>query len=211
MERILLLGGGGHCSVVCDSIRRAFPNIEIGIVTNDEGALPQGTRRAGADADLKHLFAEGWHTAFVAVGSVGSTALRERLAAALTEIGFTIPAVVDPTAIIGSGVTLGNGAYVGARVVINSGAAVGDHAILNTGAIIEHGTKIGAFAHIAPGAVLCGDVVIGAHTHIGAGSAVKQGLSVGEHTVVGLGSVVTRALPSHVVAYGSPARVAREH
>jgi acetyltransferase-like isoleucine patch superfamily enzyme len=35
-------------------------------------------------------------------------------------------------------------------------------------------------------------------------------VTIGDDTVVGAGSVVTRDLPAGVVAYGNPARVARE-
>jgi maltose O-acetyltransferase len=45
---------------------------------------------------------------------------------------------------------------------------------------------------------------------LGGGVIVCPGVTIGEHTVVGAGAVVTRDLPAGVVAYGNPARVARE-
>lgn len=45
---------------------------------------------------------------------------------------------------------------------------------------------------------------------LGAGAIVCPGVKIGENTVVGAGAVVTRDLPAGVVAYGNPARVARE-
>jgi acetyltransferase-like isoleucine patch superfamily enzyme len=51
-------------------------------------------------------------------------------------------------------------------------------------------------------------VEIGANCWIGAGAIVMA--DVGEGTTIGAGSVVTRAVPSHVVAVGNPARILRD-
>jgi maltose O-acetyltransferase len=53
-------------------------------------------------------------------------------------------------------------------------------------------------------------IEIGDGVWLGAGAIVCPGVSIGENTVVGAGAVVTRDLPAGVVAYGNPARVARE-
>jgi maltose O-acetyltransferase len=51
---------------------------------------------------------------------------------------------------------------------------------------------------------------IGNNVWLCGGVIVCPGVSIGENTVVGAGAVVTRDLPAGVVAYGNPARVARE-
>lgn len=53
-------------------------------------------------------------------------------------------------------------------------------------------------------------VTIGDGVWLGAGAIVCPGVSIGENTVVGAGAIVTKDLPAGVVAYGNPARVARE-
>jgi maltose O-acetyltransferase len=53
-------------------------------------------------------------------------------------------------------------------------------------------------------------IAIADNVWLGGGVIVCPGVTIGEHTVVGAGSVVTRDLPAGVVAYGNPARVARE-
>jgi maltose O-acetyltransferase len=53
-------------------------------------------------------------------------------------------------------------------------------------------------------------ITIADNVWLGGGAIVCPGVSIGEHTVVGAGAVVTRDLPAGVVAYGNPARVARE-
>ena len=54
------------------------------------------------------------------------------------------------------------------------------------------------------------DVHIGRCVWIGAGAVIVPGVSIGDNSVIGAGSVVTRDIPSNVVAYGNPCRVAKE-
>ena len=194
--------------MIVDALRRAYPDIEIGLVAKDmDGTCLIDAPVVGCDADLPALYAAGWRHAFVAVGSVGRTALRVKLTHMLEELGFVLPAIIDPTAIISPTATVGAGAFVGAGAILNRGAVIGDGAIVNSGAIIEHECVLEEFVHAAPRSILCGQVRIGAHTHIGAGSVLRQGIRVGTHTLIGMGSVVTKDLPDNVVAFGNPCRI----
>jgi len=194
--------------VIVDALRRAFPEIEIGLVAKESGEdCLIDAPVVGCDEDLPTLYAEGWHYAFVSVGSIKSTALRVRLSAMLEQIGFTQPAIVDPTAIVSPAATIEAGAFVGAGAIINRGAVIGRCAIVNSGAVIEHECVLGEFSHAAPRSVLCGQVHVGAHSHIGAASVLRQGIKVGSHTVIGIGSVVTKDLPDGVTAFGNPCRI----
>lgn len=53
-------------------------------------------------------------------------------------------------------------------------------------------------------------VRIGNNCWIGAGAKIMPGVTIGDNTVIGAGSVVTKDIPSGVLAYGVPCRVARE-
>lgn len=52
-------------------------------------------------------------------------------------------------------------------------------------------------------------VHIGQNCWLGAGVIVLPGITIGDRVVIGAGSVVTHDLPSDVVAYGNPCKVAR--
>ena len=54
------------------------------------------------------------------------------------------------------------------------------------------------------------DVHIGSNVWIGAGAMIMPGVSIGDNSVIGAGSVVTKDIPSNVVAYGNPCRVAKQ-
>lgn len=207
-RKILLIGAGGHCKSIIDSLVTNPTYTDIGIVDKESGGSNiLGISRVGTDADLYDLFMHGWTDAFISVGSIGDTSLRRKLYGKILDIGFTIPSIVDSSAVIAADVNLPMGAYIGKRTVINASTTVGVCAIINTGAIIEHDCTIGDFAHVSPGAVLCGQVSVGCDTHIGAGAVVLQKLTIGDHTVIGIGSVVTKSMPDHVRAYGNPCKV----
>ncbi len=209
-NRILLLGGGGHCRSVLDCLQSLDLYDSIGIVDFDSSATAIGVPVVGSDDNLPSLLESGWTNAFITVGSIGSTNLRRKLYSLVKSLGFNVPSIVDTTAVIARGVSIGEGVFIGKRTVVNTGASVGDCAIINTGAIIEHDCKIGEFSHVSPGAVLCGQVSVGCDTHIGAGSAVRQCINIGNNAVIGMGSVVINDIADGTTSYGNPSKVANQ-
>lgn len=210
-KKILLVGGGGHCKSVLDSLLETNRFSEIAIIDKKEniGKNVFGVSIIGCDDDLFQLSFEGFQHAFVTMGSVGNTDRRVELFNRLEEIGFEVPNIIDPSATLSRHAKMGKGIFLGKRAVVNAGAIVGSNAIINTGSIVEHDCVIGPFVHLAPGAVLSGNVQIGEYTHIGANSVIKQGVTVGPHSVIGMGSVVTKDCGDYVIAYGNPCKEVR--
>lgn len=209
-EKILLIGGGGHCKSVLDTLLETNQFSDIGIIDakNKIGEKVFSVPIIGSDDQLSELYQKGYHYAFVTVGNVGNTQRRVSIFRNLKKIGFTIPNIIDPTATVSARTKMGEGIYVGKKSVINAGAIIHDGVIINTSSIVEHDCIIKEFAHISPGAVLCGGVQVGAHTHIGANSVVKQNVIIGSRVMIGMGSVVLKNFKDDVVAYGNPCREA---
>lgn len=205
-RRLLLIGGGGHCHSVIDSILSLNTFEEIGIIDNMNISC-LGITVVGTDDDLPRLFSEGWSDAFITVGSVGNTAIRRRLYEMAKSLGFNFPTIVDPTATVAKECEIGEGAFIGKHAIVNSGSSLGVCTIINTGAIIEHDCSIGDFSHISSGTVLCGQVRVGSDSHVGARSVIRQQIVIGNHTLIGLGSVVVKNFPDSVKAYGNPCKV----
>ena len=210
---ILLLGAGGHCLSVLDSLIALSEYDKIGIVdmatsnSTEEGAnMIMGIPVVGTDEDLNQLHKEGYTNAFISVGSVGDVSLRARLYHMLKRIGFEIPNIIDKSSIVSPFATLGEGIYIGKKSVVNVNTKVGNNCILNTACIIEHECRLGDFVHISPGSVLNGNVRIDAGTHIGAGSIIKQGIHVGSDTMIGMGSIVLIDIGNNKTAYGNPCK-----
>jgi len=205
-RKILLIGGGGHCHSVLDSILTLGKYTDIGIIDNTESSV-LGIPVVGTDEDIPRLMSEGWMDAFVTVGSVGNTKLRHKLFEMVKSIGMNIPTIIDPSAIVARGTVLSEGVYVGKKTVINAGSRIGTSAIINTGAIVEHDCIIGDFSHISPGSIVCGQVCIGNDSHVGAGSVVRQRIYIGNGVLIGAGSVVVKDILDDVKAYGNPCKV----
>ena len=207
-DRVLLVGTGGHCGVIVDSLRRINPDISIGLVAKHAAdSCNIHAPVVGQDEDLPQLLAQGWTHAFVSVGSIGTIRIRELLTNHLKELGFHLPIIVDPTAVVSDHAILEEGTFVGAGAIIQTNARIGTSCIINTAAVVEHDCTLEGFVHMSPGSVLCGQVHVGYGTHIGARAVVKQGVSIGKNTVIGMGSVVTKEIPDGVVAYGCPCAI----
>jgi FlaA1/EpsC-like NDP-sugar epimerase len=140
-KKLLLIGGGGHCKSVLDSILALNEYSEIGIIEKNEnnyGGSILEIPIIGCEDDLSKLYHDGYHYAFVTVGSIGEPSLRIKLYKMLEEIGFEIPNIIDLTAIVSSQVKMERGVFIGKNVVINVGTSIKDGSIINTGSTIEH-------------------------------------------------------------------------
>ena len=204
MEELIVLGCGGHARSVADTVERQGRFRLAGFVgtQQDAGFRYRGYGMLGLDSDLPALFAGGIQYAFLGLGYLGNSRARDALAARLEAIGFQLPVIADPAALVAVDAAVGPGTFVGKGAVVNAAATVGRCAIINTGAVVEHDCRVGAFAHIAVGAVLCGGVSVGDHVLIGAGATVLQDRTVGAGAIVGAGSVVLADLPAGVTAVG---------
>ena len=211
VRKLLLLGGGGHCKSIIDSLSESSVYERIGIVEKSGNVHSSilGIPVVGTDEDLEKLKREGYTDAFVSLGSIGNTSNRRKLYGMIASLGFSIPNIIDDSAIVSSNSTLGRGLFIGKHAVVNAGSVLGDGVIVNSSATIEHDCTIGSFTHISPGVVLCGNVTIGEDAHIGAGSIVRQQVQVGNNAMVGMGSIVLHDVPDSILAYGSPCRIVR--
>ena len=193
-EKIILIGGGGHGKVVIDAIKKSDEFAIYGIV---DTIIPKGKSVLGIDVlgnydVLNDIRKKGIKNAFISFGSIGDCSARIEVYKRLKELGFNLPFVVHPSAIIGSGVTFKEGAFVAAGAVINPESKIGKNAIINTSASVDHDCVIGDYVHVAPGVTLSGKVKIGDETHVGVGAAVIQHLVIGKKCMLKANGLVSK-------------------
>ena len=207
-DKILLIGGGGHCKSVLDSLLELNKYLDVGIIDKKDniGSSVLEVPVVGCDDDLPVLFNNGYKYAFVTVGSIGSPTLRVKLYNILSEIGYEFPSIIDSSAKVSKYANIEKGVFIGKQSLVNAGSLIQKGAIINSGAIIEHDCQIGAFAHIAPGAVLGGGVTVGENSHIGSNVTIKQRVKIGSNSIIGMGSVVLQNIEDNIMAYGNPCR-----
>ena len=207
MEDIILIGYGGHAKSVADCIENSNEYRIIGYT--DVKEVDCKYKYLGTDDELGRLFASGISKAIVTIGDVGDASLRVQKMEQLLSIGFSLPVIIDESAIISSSATIGMGAFVGKGAIINTGCKIGNGCIINTGTIVEHECMIGDYSHISVGAVVCGEVSVGRETFVGANSAICQCLHIGNNVRIGAGAVVIGDIEDNCTAVGVPAAVVK--
>ena len=203
MEKIILLGIGGHAHSVVDSIEGEGKYSVYGFLDmkDREGERYREHKVVGTDDLLESYFNKGIKNAFVTVGYLGKGDIRNRLYLQLKKIGFNIPTIVDRTAVIAADVTLGEGTFVGKGAVVNSVTEIGKMCIINTSAIIEHDCKIGDFSHISVGSALCGSVQVGKESFIGANATIIQGKTIGNKCIIGAGTTIRKDVEDNYMVW----------
>ena len=207
---LLIVGAGGHCKSVLDALpHNTYGNITLSDLPLRVGQSVMGIPITATDDDWEHIYNAGCHSAFIAVGSVGDASKRIRIYQHLKQIGFLLPVIVDPTAVVSESAVLAPGIFVGRKAVINAQTCIGECAIINTAAVVEHDCVLGEFVHVGPGACLAGNVEVGPKAHIGIGAVVIEGVRIGEGAMLGAGAVAVDNIPAGCIAVGIPARLIR--
>ena len=208
MEDIILLGIGGHAHSVVDSIEQIGKYRILGFLDTKEmvGKFYRGYSVLNTDDAMKRYYDNGVKNAFVTVGFMGHGNVRERLYQQLKSTGYTLPNIIDNTAVVSENVKLGEGIFVGKKAVINAEAEIGDMCIVNTGAIIEHDCIVEEFSHISVGSVLCGSVHIGKASFVGANAVVIQEKSLGRQCIVAAGTTVRKNTEDYCMVWDGTCR-----
>jgi UDP-perosamine 4-acetyltransferase len=204
-QKIILLGNGGHASVLLAMMQRLEMAVS-GIVSPDlaAGETWSGIPVLGGDNFLTANLAKD----YILVNGVGSLPndkrIRQRVFVHFDNLGFRFQTLVDQAADRIGRVELEAGVQLLPGSIVQTGTRIARNTIVNTGAIIDHDGLIGAHVHIAPGAVLSGGVVVKDNVHIGTGACVIQGITIGTGAVIGAGAVVTQDVEAGQTLY--PAR-----
>lgn len=212
MQKILLIGGGGHAKVLIDLMKLSGKYKIAGILDTQltVGTVVLGIPVLGNDDLLPELFKQGISNACLSVGNVNNNGKREKIYEIVKEIGFQVPFLIHPTAVISENNKILQGAQIMAGTIIQIGSFIGENAIINTGAIVEHDCSIGRHVHICPGAVISGGCTIGKGSFIGAGATVVQGKNIGENSIIAAGAVVINDVPDNGKVMGVPAKEVKE-
>lgn len=179
MEKILLIGGGGHSHSVIDVIEQENKYQIAGIIDKKEliGKEILGYKVIGSDDDLRNLFKK-YKYAFITVGQINSVDIRIEIFNNLTSIGFKLPTIISPLSYVSKHSKLGEGTIVMHHALVNSAVDIGKNCIINTKALIEHDSIIEDHCHIATASVINGGVVVKEKTFFGSNATSKEYIEI---------------------------------
>jgi sugar O-acyltransferase (sialic acid O-acetyltransferase NeuD family) len=197
---LLIIGAGGHASVLVDILRQQKREI-LGVVSpqiESKSKVFDGIQHFKSDDDVLKFDNQSVNLVN-GIGSLPGNHLRAVLFNKFKTLGFEFETVVANNAIVSDYVELAEGVQIFTGAIVQTNVSIGTNTIINTGSIIEHDCAIGRHNHIAPGVTLSGQVTTSEYVHIGTGASVIQSVSIGNNVVIGSGTTITKNIAKNMV------------
>ncbi|MCK5831461.1 MAG: NeuD/PglB/VioB family sugar acetyltransferase [Methylococcales bacterium] len=175
MEKIVLLGGGGHCKSCIDVIEQEEKYDIIGILDQPSsvGETIFGYDIIGADIDIEKYVKYGCNF-LVTVGQITSPLLRKNIFSKLKSESAKLATIISPRAYLSKHAMVGVGTILMHDSLVNAGAILGENCIINSKALIEHDVTVEDHCHISTSAVVNGGVTIREGTFFGSNAVSKE-------------------------------------
>jgi sugar O-acyltransferase (sialic acid O-acetyltransferase NeuD family) len=215
MKKIAILGTGGNCTDILDTIldindRRGNPVYEcIGFFDDNPQKWKQKFHGVGVLGPLKKAISIKDCSFVFGIGSVSNFWKRKDILAKTGIADECFETIIHPTASVSRMAKIGKGAVIFQNVTITSNVIIGRHVSILPNSIISHDDEIGDYTCIAGGVCVSGSVRVGTDCYLGTNSSIKDGLAIGNQCLIGMGSVVINDVPENSVVAGSPARFLR--
>lgn len=195
MEKILLIGGGGHCKSCIEVIESTNKYEIVGIIDAPDkiGDIICGYKVIGHDDNL-HEFLPEIQNVCITVGQIKSSRLRRKLFTLAKEIGFNLPPILASTARVSKHAKVSEGSIIMHQAFVNADAHIGVNCIVNSKALVEHDTIVGDFCHISTASSLNGDVKIGDDCFIGSNTCINHGIQICNEVVIGSNASITKSI-----------------
>ena len=205
-DSVLLIGSGGHASVLLDMLIEQEINV-AGYVS----PLPATNKKLFSDvhwfkSDEDILqFDKATIKLVNGIGSLPGNTIRADFYNNYEKLGYSFATVVSKDASVSRYAILEEGVQIMRGARIQTGTCIGYNSIVNTGSIVDHDCTIGSNNHIAPGVTISGHVTSKANVHFGTGSSVIQSININENVIIGAGVTITKDIDKNTICY--PARI----
>lgn len=206
-NKLILVGGGGHCKSCIDVIEQEGHYEIVGIldIPSKNGMQILGYEIIGTDDDYEKFHQQGC-TFLITVGQIKTAALRKKIFEKLNKINANFATIIAPTATVSKHAMIGKGTIVMHHAFVNAGTHIGENCILNSGCNIEHDVAIGQHCHISTGAYVNGDCQIGDEVFIGSNATLANLITIGNQVVIGAGALIVKSTGNNQTWVGIPAK-----
>lgn len=210
MERINILGCGGHARSVADVIFRIDNDTKITffddkakkgeVIFNEWGGYNVYPLEKISNAkDESPLFI-----------AIGDNDKRREYVDRFNCIDTSIN-IISPESKMSFFSSLGVGNFIANMAYVGPEVHIGNYNIVNTSSVIEHEVQIGNYTHISVNSTICGKCQIGNNVFLGAGAVVIDKISICDNVVIGANSVVIDDISKPGVYVGNPAKYIRPY
>jgi len=201
INRLKIVGCGGHCKVVLDALSLCEHQFQISLCDSNKDLLGKEFLGVIVDSDMESLsdYLGSIHVA------IGQNEVRKKILLQLVNSQSQLITIIHPAAIISKSANIGAGSFIAAQAILGPESHIGQGCIINHSAVVDHEVKVGDFSHIAPNSTLGGRVVIGSEVLVGAGAVILPGISVGDGAIIGAGAVVVEHVKQYTIVKGVPA------
>jgi sugar O-acyltransferase (sialic acid O-acetyltransferase NeuD family) len=185
MEKLVLIGGGGHCRSCIDVIETEGKFEIVGIVDIPQkiGEHVLSYKVIAADDELEEL-AKKYKNFLITIGQLRDPRPRINLFSRLAKLNVNFPTIVSRNAYVSKYAKIDCGSIIMHGAIVNSNAIVGKNCIINSNALIEHDAVVNDHCHIATAAVINGGVTVGDSSFIGSGTITKQYIVIPPHSFI---------------------------
>jgi sugar O-acyltransferase (sialic acid O-acetyltransferase NeuD family) len=207
MDKIILIGVGGHAKSVAEVISHASAPLKI------DGLIDLQTPKdkywdhidyLGSDETAPDIAGKNVH---VSVGMIKNLKIREKIYQFYKLKGAKFPVIISKLAFVSTSADLGEGTIIMHQAFVNADASIGVNCTLNTKSTIEHDVKMGNHCHAGPGATINADCTIGNNVFISSNATINRGVKIGNNCIIGAGSVITKDVENNCVVFGVPGKI----
>ena len=217
MKKIVILGTGGNCNDIVDTINEI--NLKAGkkkyecVGFLDDNKKFHGKKFMGlkvmGSLDIVSEFGEDIF--FVnGIGSSRTFLFKEKIIKKTGIPRDSFETIVHPSASISKTAEIGRGVVILQNVTISTNVKIRDHVIILPNAVISHDDIIGDYSIVTGGVCISGNVKIGRSVYLGTNASIIENITIGDHSLVGMGSVVIKNVAPYTVVAGNPAKVLRK-
>lgn len=190
LKKLILIGGGGHCTSCIDVIEQENKYAIVGILDKEisVGQKKLGYPFVGLDSDIKR-FVEKKYFFLITIGQIKTAFIRQKIYSMLNENNALLATVVSPRAYVSKHATIGKGTIIMHDALINAASSIGENCIINTKALIEHDAVIENFCHVSTSAIVNGKVKIKEGSFFGSNAVSKENVTTGKNCFIKAGSI----------------------
>lgn len=163
MKCLLIIGAGGFGQMIQET---------AGLLGYEEVVFLDDASKhkdvVGKCCDYRN-FLKGYDTAVAALGDNGQ---RLYWTEKLMEVGYQVPAIIHPSAVVSPSAVIGAGSFIMQRAVVNTHTVIEHGVLVNSGAVVDHDSYVARGAHIGLGSVVKANCRIDEKRKVEAGEVV---------------------------------------